>query len=194
MRNLFSKLLLTLCLLAASGFAAAGPIYRVSIDTSTLGSGPAYLGFTFLGLGDAAPATATLRGLTGVLLGTPVSSGSVSGALPGPVVFSNAAGGGDLVQAITLGGMFSFDVSFELSNGLDGTTFAWSLFNDAEYLGVNGDLGSVFLDPAAPNGEQLSFVSDGQFSNVTVIPEPSSVLLLLLAGAGMVAVRRSRIR
>jgi hypothetical protein len=194
MRNLFSKLLLAICLLASSGFVAAGPIYRVDIDTSTLGGGPAYLGFSFLGLGGATPATAILNDLSGALLGTPVTNGSVTGSLPGPFVFSNAGGGADLVQAITLGGVLSFDLSFELGSGLDGTTFAWSLFNDTEYLGVNGDMGSIFLDPAAALGEQINFVTAGQFSNVAVIPEPSSIMLLLLAGWGMVTVRRARMR
>lgn len=190
MRNLFSKLLIAVCLLASSGFAAAGPIFRVNIDTSSLGTGPAYLGFSFLGLGDAAPALAILNNLSGALVGAPDVTGSVTGALPGPVVFSNAAGG-ELVQGITLGGMLSFDVSFELAGGLDGTTFAWSLFNDTEYLGVNGDLGSIFLDPSAALGQQLSFVSAEQFSTVTVIPEPPVVMLVLLSAAGMLLVRRS---
>lgn len=190
MRNMFSKLLIALCLCASAGFAAAGPFYRVSIDTSALGSGPANLGFTFLSVGDAAPATATISKLTGALAGSPSASGSVTDVLP--FVFSNAAGGGDLVQGISLGGIFSFDVSFDLGAGLDGTTFAWSLFNDTAYLGVNGDMGSIFLNPSAPIGEQLSFTAARQFNHVMVIPEPSSVLLLLLAAAGMVAARRAR--
>jgi hypothetical protein len=192
MRILLSKLLFAICLFASAGYAAAGPFYRVSIDTSTLGSGPAYLGLSFLSVGDAAPASATIGSLAGALVGAPVANGSVTDVLP--FVFSNAAGGGDLVQGITLGGVFSFDVSFDLGAGLDGTTFAWSLFNDTEYLGVNGDMGSIFLDPSAPLGQQLSFTADRQFNHVMVIPEPSSVMLLLLAAAAMVAVRRARLR
>lgn len=192
-KNLVTRLALALalCLSAGGAGAAAVPYFHVDIDTASLGGGPAYLGLSFLGLDSAEGSSAILTGLTGALVGAETSSGSVSGTLPGPVVFSSTGWGGDLTQAITLGGHFSFDVSFLVGSG-DGSTFSWALFNDTQYLGANGDLGSIFVQPGAAQAQQLSFVTNA-LTQVNMVPEPSSVWLLLLAGCVMFAsLRRKR--
>lgn len=189
LNDLLARTVLAVLLVCGAGQAWAGPIlYSVTIDTSTLGTGPAYLGLSFLGLADAAPATATVSKLAGALTGAASVQGTVSGSAPGPLVFSNANGGSDWVQAITLGGIFSFDVSFAFDAGDNGTTFAWSLFDEQAYLGANGDLGTVSLQPwgAASDVQVLSNLSS------VVIPEPSTPLLLLFAGGAMVLAARRR--
>jgi len=103
---------------------------------------------------------------------------------------SHLAGGGDWFQALRLGGHVTFDVSFGLGDGSDGTTFSWSLFDDTHYLGVDGDLGSIALQPDAPDGQRLSFTPDNAFSVISAVPEPSTALLVALGGFGLVFVRR----
>ncbi|SFV11164.1 NF038129 family PEP-CTERM protein [Pseudoduganella namucuonensis] len=193
LKDLLARLMLAVFLMSGAGAASAGPLYSVSIDTSTLGSGPAYLGLYFLGLANAAPATATVSNLAGALAGAPSVTGTVGGSLPGALVFGNANGGGELVQGITLGGVFSFNLSFTLGAGDAGTTFGWALFNDTSYLGADGDLGTMSLQPGAAPDEMFLLSNASSLSDVQVVPEPSTLSLMLLAGLVMaVGARRRR--
>jgi len=195
LKDLMARLMLTAFLLCSAGAASAGPMYSVRIDTATLGGGPAYLGLYFIGLTDAAQASATVSKLTGALAGAADVTGTVDGALPGPLVFSNANGGSELVQAITLGGVFSFDLTFLMGSGDVGSTFGWALFNDSNYLGADGDLGMVSIQPGAAPGGVYQLVNDSAISSVQAVPEPSTVWLVLLAGAALaMLVRRPRAR
>ena len=187
-----AKLLFAVCLTATAGYAAAGPLYRVDIDTASLGSGTAYLDLYFLGLGNATNALATVTSLAGAFDGDAVLTGSVTGTLPGPLALSNANGGSELVQAITLGGHFGFDVSFLMDTGNVGTAFGWALFTENGYLGADGDLGNLFLHPEAAQNQQVSVVLVSPLASVTVIPEPSTLLLLLLAGSALLVSARRR--
>lgn len=171
LKNLIARLLLASMLLG--GAAQAAQEYSITIDTATLGDGPAYLGLYFLGLADAAPASATVAGLSGALVGPVQVSGPVSGALPGALIFGN---GGDLVQEVNLGGVLSFHVQFTLGSGDAGMTFGWALFNDVSYLGADGDLGTIsLLSGTAPLVSNFS-----PLSSVQAVPEPQTVMLLLL--------------
>lgn len=171
LKNLMARLLLATMLLG--GAAQAAQQYNITIDTATLGDGQAYLGLYFLGLADAAPASATVSGLSGALFGPAQLSGPVSGALPGALTFGN---GGDLVQAVNLGGALSFQVLFTQGGGDAGITFGWALFNDVSYLGADGDLGTISLLPGvAPLVSNVS-----PLSSVQAVPEPQTVMLLLL--------------
>ncbi|USX16553.1 NF038129 family PEP-CTERM protein [Oxalobacteraceae bacterium OTU3CAMAD1] len=182
MKYLLVKLLLAACMLGGEAHAGAAPQYTVTIDTATLGSGTAYLGLYFLGLADAAPATATVSNLAGAFSGMPQLTGSVTGVPPGPLVFSNVGGGGELVMTVSLGGLLSFDVGFTLGAGDVGTTFGWLLFNDVGYLGADGDLGTVSLQPGAAHGAIFAVNNASPLSHVQAVPEPSTVLLM---AAGM---------
>ena len=192
LKNLLAKLLLAVLFMSGAGHALAGPTYSVSIDTSTLGSGPAYLGLYFAALDGAAQATATVDNLAGDFVGQAALTGPVTGLVPGPLVFGNADGGSELVQGITLGGMFSFDLSFILGTGDIGSTFAWALFNDVAYLGADGDLGSVSVQPGAAAGGVYLLADASTLGRVQVIPEPSTIALLLFAGFAMLVAARRR--
>jgi hypothetical protein len=188
-KHFVSWLAFAATLACACGQAAAMPLYRVDIDTAPLGTGPAFLDLYFLGLEGAPAATATVRHLTGALDGPASLAGTVTGT--DPFVFSNAGGGGELVQAIRLGGKFSFDVSFTLAPGDIGTTFGWALFDATHYLGAAGDLGNLFLQPFAPGGEQILVVAPAsRVSSVTAIPEPATAALVLAALLAMAVGRR----
>jgi hypothetical protein len=183
-----------MCLCAGAALAVPVPYHHVDIDTSTLGTGTAYLGLDFLNVGGATPASATVGNLAGALLGTASLSGSVTADPGGELTFTSDAGGGDWMQAIQLGGHFVFDVSFLSGAGTDGSTFSWSLFDDTHYLGVDGNLGTIDLHPDAPADERLTVAPSNAFSTVTAVPEPSTLLLVALAGGGLMAARRGRSR
>jgi len=71
-----------------------------------------------------------------------------------------------------------------------GTTFGWALFDATHYLGVDGDLGNVFLQPFAQEGQQILLATaPTSVSGVTKIPEPSTAALLLVAMLAMLAWR-----
>jgi hypothetical protein len=188
-KHILARLLLAASLVAATAPAGANPVYQVSIDTSSLGTGQAFLGLYFMGLAGAGEATATASKLDGAFWGPATLTGSVSGGVPGPLSFSNLNGGGDWFQAIELGGKFSFDLSFVLGAGTTGVTFGWALFDATHYLGVNGDLGNLFLDPDAPIGQQVTMaLANTALSSVNVIPEPSTAALMLVAMLGWLAI------
>ena len=187
-KHFLSWLALAAALTGTCGQAAATPLYHVDIDTASLGSGSAFLDLYFLGLDGAPAATAIVSNLTGAFDGPADLTGAVVGT--GPFVFGNAGGGGDLVQAIQLGGKFSFDVSFTMLPGDIGTTFGWALFDATHYLGADGDLGNLFLQPFAPVGEQILVATPSTgVSSVTTVPEPSTAALVLIAMLAMVAWR-----
>ncbi|SEN20828.1 PEP-CTERM protein-sorting domain-containing protein [Duganella sp. CF517] len=191
-KYLLAKLLLAACLLGGAGQAGAAPQYTITIDTATLGSGPAYLGLYFLGLADAAPATATVSNLAGAFSGKPQLTGAVTGMPPGPLVFGNAGAGGELVMTISLGGVLSFDVGFTLGAGDVGTTFGWSLFDETGYLGADGDLGTVSLQPGAAPGAVFTVNNASGLSHVSAVPEPSAALLMIAGMLGLMAHARRR--
>jgi len=182
----FTRLLLALALFAGAGQGSASPIYSVAIDTSTLGTGQAYVGLYFLGLGSATPATATVTDLAGAFDGTAQLTGAVTGGVPGPIVFGN---GGDFVHGITLGGIVSFDVAFDFGTGGDGITFGWALFDATQYLGADGDLGTLSIVPDALPGQQIVLAQFSPISTVNAVPEPPSIMLMIM-GLGLLAMRR----
>jgi hypothetical protein len=193
-KHSLARLAVAAAMIGACAQAAAMPIYHVDIDTASLGTGPAFLDLYFLGLDGAPAATATVWNLAGALTGAPDLTGAVTSGTPGLYAFSNAAGGGELVQGIQLGGRFGFDVGFTMAPGDTGTTFGWALFDATHYLGADGDLGDLFLQPDAPAGKQILVSAPAaQLGSVTV-PEPSTAALMLAAALALAALRRQGTR
>jgi hypothetical protein len=192
-KHILANVVLAAAAIGACAQASATPIYyHVDVNTASLGTGPAWLDLYFMSLDGAPAATATVNHLTGALDGTADLLGSVAGSATGPFLFSNANGGGELVQAIQLGGKFGFDVSFTMAPGNTGTTFGWSLFDSTHYLGVDGDLGNFLLQPDAPLAQQIDVVAPpAPLGGVTPIPEPSTAALMAVAALAMLA-RRGR--
>jgi hypothetical protein len=184
-KHILANVILAAAALGACAQAAATPLYyHVDVDTKSLGTGPAWLDLYFMALDGAPAATAVVTHLNGALNGAPDLLGSVSGT--GPYLFTNANGGGELVQAIQLGGKFGFDVSFTMAPGSTGTTFGWSLFDSTHYLGVNGDLGNLFLQPNAPAAQQILLATPpAALGGVTPVTEPPTPALMLAAVLGL---------
>jgi hypothetical protein len=192
----FKTLLLSLALLCGAGAAVAGPTYHVTLDTSAHAGLSGLLDFTFLAASPDVPqTTATLSNFSGAYGVEAGRIGAVSGAIPGLVSLTDAAGDNWLTQAVSLGGIFGFDITFDdayLANaGLDGSTFALSLYNDdfSQYIGIDGPLLRFDVLPG------LIMVSDNNdIARIALVPEPSELLLVLtgLMMMGMVVRRRVR--
>lgn len=193
-KHSLARLAVAAAMIGACAHAAAMPIYHVDIDTASLGTGPAFLDLYFLGLDGAPAATATVWNVTGALAGAPSLTGAVTSGPPGLFTFTNVAGGGDLVQGIQLGGKFGFDVTFTMAPGNTGTTFGWALFDAVHYLGADGDLGDLFLQPAAPAGKQVLVAAPASQLGSVTVPEPSTAALVTAAMLALLAWRAPAVR
>lgn len=182
LKKFLSRSLLAVALGACAGVFAA-PVYHVTIDTSTLGTSNAVLDLELGALtGNAAPVTATLNHFMGAY-GASDFSGSASGAIGSSVRLGNDAGYSGLLQSIMLGGLFSFDLSFDVgTGGLDGSSFTAMLYN-ADFsatLGMDTPLVQIDLMP----GQADVVAPANAFASATAVPEPST-LLSMVTGLGL---------
>ena len=175
--TLFSRALLALALVCGTGAAVAGPIYQVTVNTTSLAGSNGYLDFSFLALGSAAPAFATLSNFTGALGADVIPTGDVAGTPPGTVTIGNTTGFNDLLQGVTFGGLFTFDLSFTADDGIAGSTFSVALVNGSitDFAGYAGNILDIALQPGAPT----SVNAVAGFANVNVVPEPSDLPLMV---------------
>lgn len=190
-------------LLAGAASVAAAATYHVDIDTSAY-AGTGYLDLSFIaGNSDAAAATATVSNFSGALGALMSQDGDVSGTLAGTASFGNGSFYNDVYHAVTLGGLFSFDVDFSGSflsaSSNSGTTFAVGLLDATQgaYLGAEPAL--LTFELASNNGVTAAGVTPTTFSSiatiraVSAVPEPSA-WLLLLGGVAVVLVSARRRR
>ena len=181
------KHLLALFALLAIGSASAAPAYHVRVDTSAY-SGSGWLDLQFNPAMDSMPgATATLSGFSGAVDSTliPLVDGSVLGTLPGVVQFSTHRAFNALFQAIVLGGVFEFDLRF--SDG-GGELFSLALYGGDQVSALGaGDVFTNSLAVFALGGPATVF--DPAMIEITVVPEPAS-LWLLVAGFALLAALR----
>jgi len=186
------KKILTRSLLAmalgACGSVFAAPVYHVTVDTSTLGSGNAVLDLQLGALtGSAAPVTATLNHFLGAY-GASDFSGSASGSIGSGVRLMNDAGLSDLLQTIMLGGLFSFDLSFDVgTGGMDGSSFTAMLTNPD--FTANLGMGTPLVDIELMPGQADMISPANAFASVSpaavsAVPEPST-LLSMVTGLGL---------
>ncbi|MFC5462381.1 NF038129 family PEP-CTERM protein [Massilia niabensis] len=187
LKNLFTRALLALMLVGAAGAASAGPIYRVTIDTSSE-AGSGVFDFSFLGFETAADATAVLSNFRGNYGGSEIE-GDVSGSLETGIILGNSEFT-SFLQSVNLGGLFGFDVEFDVQGEGDGTTFAMTLYDTAfsDLLLSQGPLVQIDLMPGVAD-----FVSiDNAFVSVSEVPEPATLASLALGLALMGSTLRAR--
>lgn len=186
----FARALLALLLVTGSGAAFAGPVYRVSVDTSSF-TGRGYLNLTLTGLSNAVPVTANVWNFEGSFGAATFSQGQVSGNVGSMVSLVQGPSFNELLQEIDFGGLFSFDVSFDMPQDvLNGSNFGVALVNEsltAYAPGTGGDIAVIALTPgtAAATWADLSFVT------IAEVPEPGSAAIVML---GLMLVGGSRLR
>ena len=195
-KALFVHALLALAFVLGAAPAMAGPIYRVTIDTSAFAGTSGFLDLTFIGLGNAAPATATLANFTGNFGAYSGTEGDVRGDLASGVVLGNGTGFNDFMQEVVFGGLFSFDVNFSLQGEGAGTTFGVALFDEAfsTFLGASGNVAEIALMPGEAD-VLMAVEGVAAIASVTAVPEPAD-WLLVMTGLGLMAVaaQRGRLR
>ncbi len=198
-KSFVQQALLACALVLGASPAFAGPVYHVSINTAGISEPTGIMTFDFLGMDMVDVASATLTNFSGAF-GAEESRGTAVTDTAGGYTFASGFEG-YLTRAVTLGGLFGFDITFaDGFSGNDGATFGIALYNDdySSYLGLDGNLVSFELVPAMGGEPSFLVISeDNDVASVTEVraevPEPSDLLLMLtaLAMAGMVA-RRAR--
>lgn len=192
--SLLFRALLALSIAIGAPAALAGPIYRVSLDTSALAGTVGYLDLGLNGPLDAAPAVASLNNFSGAFLdgGILAPSGDASGDVVNGVVLRNGPDWNFFDQLVTFGGLFSFDVEFDLGEGANGSLFSVAFIDDAyNYLGAVGNV--LEMNLVAGQGVELQLV-DGAFASVAEVPEPGAWLLLASGLFLLVTTHRMRQR
>ena len=186
LKKIMTRSLLAMAL-GACGSVFAAPVYHVSIDTSKLGSGNAVLDLQLGGLTGAAPVTATLNHFMGAY-GASDLSGDASGSIGSSVRLVNDAGFSDLLQEVMLGGLFSFDLSFDVgTGGMDGSSFTAMLTNPD--FTANLGMGTPLVDIELMPGQADMISPANAFASVSpaavsAVPEPST-LLSMVTGLGL---------
>ncbi len=176
--SLLFRTLLALSIAIGAPAALAGPMYRVSLDTSALAGTVGYLDLGLNGPLDAAPTVARVSNFSGAFLdgGVLAPSGDVSGDVVNGVVLRNGPELNFFDQLVTFGGLFSFDVGFELGGGDHGAVFSVAFIDEAfNYLGADGNVIELNLVAGQPVERQLV---DGAFASVAEVPEPGAWLLV----------------
>ena len=193
--SLFLRALLAFSIAVGAPAALAGPMYRVSVDTSAFAGSTGFLDLGFNG-GDSADAIARIGNFSGAFLSDVMYLGSASGDAAGGVILGNGEGQNFFDQAVTFGGLFSFDVSFETSNDVFGTRFSVALFNDLmdAYLGADGSLFTIDLEPGRADALVVNAPGLVQVAQIAEVPEPGEWLLLATGLLLIVATRRMQQR
>lgn len=175
-KTLFSRALLAMALVSGSVFA--GPMYHVSISTQSF-SGAGGLELTFAGSDGAPLSTATLSNFSGAF-GDVLDTFGVSGSVAGTVGLVSPQSW--LLQAVTFGDLFSFDVAFDgPATGFDGSIFGVNLTQGDDYLVFGAaQIALVPGEDPAVSVSDIALVTPA----ATDVPEPST-LLSLFTGIGL---------
>ena len=141
MRKLSSLFIASLLCVGFVPAASAGEItYQVTVNTSSVAGTTGSFDFQFNPgplITQAASLDILAFGGNGSLVGAPMLTGSVVGALPGTLTFQNSTAFNDYFQGFTYGSSLIFDVhlygpALTSPNGTatSGSTFAFSMFGD----------------------------------------------------------------
>lgn len=195
--SLLRRAALAVALAAGAGLASAGTV-RVAIDTATFGAPSGYLDMQLSASSGVPLATALVSNMVGFDSSAFIDAFGVT-PVAGGYLFRNDTSN-DLFHAVSFGGILSFDLTF--AGEPDPLTsyqsrFLVSAFDDnivpmGEYDPVTGGLAEFTWTPALGAGGVASIAIDVADANVTVVSEPSDVLLMGAGLAAMALIRRRR--
>ena len=187
LKPLLLRAVLAAGMFAAAGWACAGPLYHVTIDTRTLAGTGGYVDFLFAGPATSAAPAAAIAHATGSFDdGATFAWGSPRGSLAAGLALDN---GDEFGEWLRFGGILAFDVAF---NGMDdpgasGMDLSVALLgaDQSSYApGTGGDVVTFSLQP----GQADAVTVDAGLASVTPVPEPATLAQMapgfaLLAGA-----------
>lgn len=160
MKALFLRAMLALSIALGAPVVLAGPVYHVSVDTSSL-SGTGFLSLSMSGFADSGTTTAKASNFSGNFGAVETApTGDVSGNIVDGVLLGMADVANYFDQSIIFGGLFSFDVRFDGEPGDAASTFGVALLGD-DFLYV-GDFGNLV---------EINLLSDGTIDVDTLVPD-----------------------
>lgn len=193
---LFLRAMLAFSMAVGAPAALAGPLYRVSLDTSSFAGSNGFLDLGFNGGGDMGQSMARLSNFSGNFVGDATYAGDATGTVAAGASLGNSTGENFFTQAVTFGGLFSFDVAFDMGNEPLGTLFTVALLNDAfdAYLGADAELFTIDLITGMADAVSVNAPDLVQIAQIAEVPEPGEWLLLATGLLLIVATRRMQQR
>ncbi len=192
-KHFIQHVLLALALALGSTAASAGPTYNVAINTGSF-AGAGVIDFSFLSADGSDLATASLSNFTGAFGAELDRFGNVVGDTAAGLVFTNSDGFNYLALDAVFGGMLNFNITF--SDGYVGpnqATFSVSLFDAiGDFLSNPVQFTLVPADDGSPTTLDIQAEDIASVTEVSQVPEPSQLLLLLTALAAMGAIARRK--
>lgn len=199
MNNLYAlifRALLAFSIAVGAPAALAGPLYRVSLDTSSFAGSTGFLDLGFKGGGENGQSVAHVSNFNGDFVGGPAYLGDASGDVVGGAMLGNSMEENFFTQAVTFGGLFLFDVRFDMGDELFGTLFSVALLNDTfdAYLGADAELFTIDLVPGV--ADLITNYAPGlaEVAQIAEVPEPGEWLLLATGLLLIGATRRGYLR
>jgi len=205
-----STLLVSALLLALAGSADAdGVTYDVTVNTSSIAGTSGSLDFQF-NPGPLATQAANLQiqsFMPGGGVGTAVSTGDVTGALPGTITFDNGSGYNDYFTGFTYGSTLSFLVNLygPAVSTPDGVSTSGSMFSFSMFSDPGGTMPVLTSDTTDGYAFTVAINLDGSTTptnysseltatpvNAVATPEPGTLLLFVLGLAGFALLRKQQ--
>ncbi|MES2757500.1 MAG: NF038129 family PEP-CTERM protein [Pseudomonadota bacterium] len=187
-KNFLRQCLLAVALLGSSLAAIAGPTYNVSLNTSGLGAN-GKVDFYLAAATSALPLTATVSNFSANFGAFDLATiGDVTFDASGSLILSNQATLAFAERAAALGGLLTFDVTFDGaffdSVGTEGGLFSFGLYDENgsgsfANFDLNASLLPIAIDVTGFAGAVITLAA------VNAVPEPSS-MLMMITGLGLV--------
>ena len=199
-------------LLFLSGFvslASADSVYDVLVDTSSIQGTLGSLDFNF-NPGPLITQPASLQVQTfstnGSLAGNSVLTGDVNGILPATITFDNGTAFNDYFEGFTFGSTLSFAVDLygpavTSPDGIStsGSAFAFSMFSDSAGTipvltadATNGFAVTIYVNLDGSTTPNDFSTETSVVPSTTTVPEPNSLIPVLLAVGALCLKRRAR--
>ena len=174
----FLRAMLALAIAVGAPAAIAGPMYKVTLDTSAFAGSTGYLDLGYNGPGDAGPAVARIGNFVGDFFGDALLFDGAAGDVDTGVTITNLGGFNFFDKAVVFGDMLSFDIMLDPLGAANGMLFSVALFNEdfSAYLGAEGNLLEISVLPDLPD---TVTPAPGAPLDVTAVPEPADWALVL---------------